>query len=155
MTELQKKIYDKDPVLVGPLCDAWYQDWYGGEPHHKSTLKEGLEKLLNTKIRCVDGWDRITLRAGDQYVAVQEDGTLCLSDKADLFVKEDWGDGRINLRCERTGKYVTTISKGRRQSEEEDGALVAVKDAAFDWFVTAIFHIIPAKKHKNGNSLFY
>lgn len=29
---------------------------------------------------------------------------------------------RINLRCERTGKYVTTISKGRRQSEEEDGA---------------------------------
>ena len=24
----------KDPVLVGPLCDAWYQDWYGGEPHH-------------------------------------------------------------------------------------------------------------------------
>lgn len=135
----------KDPVLVGPLCDAWYQDWYGGEPHHKSTLKEGLEKLLNTKIRCVDGWDRITLRACDQYVAVQEDGTLCLSDKADLFVKEDWGDGRINLRCERTGKYVTTISKGRRQSEEEDGALVAVKDAAFDWFVTAIFHIIPAE----------
>ncbi|MFR5829965.1 MAG: glycoside hydrolase family 3 N-terminal domain-containing protein [Lachnospiraceae bacterium] len=135
----------KDPVLVGPLCDAWYQDWYGGEPHHKSTLKEGLEKLLNTKIRCVDGWDRITLRAGDQYVAVQEDGTLCLSDKADLFVKEDWGDGRINLRCERTGKYVTTISKVRCQSEEEDGALVAVKDAAFDWFVTAIFHIIPAE----------
>ena len=42
-------------------------------------------------------------------------------------------------------KYVTTISKGRRQSEEEDGALVAVKDAAFDWFVTAIFHIIPAE----------
>ena len=60
-------------------------------------------------------------------------------------MKEDWGDGRINLRCERTGKYVTTISKGRRQSEEEDGALVAVKDAAFDWFVTAIFHIIPAE----------
>ena len=131
----------KNPVLVGPLSDVWYQDWYGGEPHHRSTLKEGLEQLLNTKIACVDGWDRIKLRVGDQYVAVQEDGTLCLSDQGELFVKEDWGENRINFRCVRTGNYVTTVSKGRRHSEDEDGSLVALKDAAFDWFVTAIFHI--------------
>ena len=135
----------KNPVLVGPLSDAWHQDWYGGAPHHTSTLKEGLEQLLDTKLACADGWDRIKLRSGNQYVAVQEDGTLCLSDQGDLFVKEDWGENRINFKCVRTGKYVTTISKERRHSEEENGALVAVKDAAFDWFVTAIFHIFPAE----------
>lgn len=139
------KSLDKNPVLVGPLSDVWYQDWYGGEPYHRSTLKDGLEQLLNTKLVCADGWDRIKLRAGNQYVAVREDGTLCLSDQGDLFVKEDWGDNRINFRCVRTGKYVTTISKERRHSEAEDGSLVAKKDAAFDWFVTAIFHIIPAE----------
>ena len=46
----------------------------------------------------------------------------------------------------RTGKYLSTISKGPRNSEDEDGSIVATKDAAFDWFVTEIFHEIPVKR---------
>ena len=135
------KTKDCHPVLIGPLSDVWYQDWYGGEPHHRTTLKEGLQNLLGTTISCADGWDRIRLRVGDQYVAVQNDGKLTLSGQGDVFVKEDWGENRINLRCVRTGKYLSASRNGN----EHDGYLVAEKDAAFDWFVTEIFHEISVK----------
>lgn len=145
----------KRPAIVGPLSDVWYQDWYGGAPHHKSTLREGVEECLgidrdrsSVKVSYADGWDRIRIRLKHSrndkknYIALASDGRLMLADRGELFVKEDWGEGRYNLRAESTERYVTISNETLYGENSQKRAMSASSEAAFDWFVLEIIHFI-------------
>ena len=133
----------KELAVIGPLADAWYQDWYGGTPPFKRTLKDGIEEILGPGSICADGWDRVVFRCGDKAVAIGEDGTLRLSDQADVFVKETWGEGSCALRSVRTGRlWNLRMPSG---PDGEFGRIAADSEQAFDWFVVEIFHLFGDK----------
>ena len=131
----------KDLAIIGPLADAWYQDWYGGEPPYKKTLKDGVAEILGEGSACVDGWDRVVFKYGDKAVAVADDGTLTLSDEPDVFVKEAWDGGYFALRSVRTGKLWNLRMPMGPGDAAEMGRIAAEKEQAFDWFVVEIFHL--------------
>lgn len=130
-----------DIALIGPLGDAWYQDWYGGKAYAKSTLRQGIEKILGKGIAFADGLDRVVFRCGDMGIAVRPDGTLGLEKEPDVFIKEDWGEGCLTFRCVRTGKYMNTRMYLEPEEACELGRIAAEKDSTFDWFVMEIFHL--------------
>lgn len=139
---------DMDSIaLIGPLGDAWYQDWYGGEALRHTTLCQGIEKLMGGQIACADGYDRIIFRCGDKGIAVAPDGALYLSEEPDVFIKEDWGEGSLTFRCARTGKYMNTRFYPEKIKPEDMGRIAADADRTFDWFVMEIFHL---EEQKNG-----
>lgn len=135
----------EDLAVIGPLADAWYQDWYGGEPPFKTTLKDGIEEILGKGSVFVDGWDRVVFRYGDKAIAVADDGELTLADTSDIFIKEAWDQDFFAFRCERTGKLWNLRLPSSSDGKEEMGQLVADRDQAFDWFVTEIFHLSEVK----------
>lgn len=126
-------------AVIGPFADAWYQDWYGGTPPYKKTLKDGIRGILGEGSAFADGWDRVVFRLGDQAIAVGDDGLLRMSDTPDVFVKEMWDQGFCALRSERTGR----LWNMRLPAEPggELGWIAAEKEEAFDWFVMEIFHL--------------
>lgn len=130
-----------DLALIGPLGDAWYQDWYGGEPPFRKTLLAGMRELTGAEIAHADGQDRVVFCRGEQGIAVAEDGTLRISGQPDVFIREDWGSGSYTFRCVRTGKYMNSRLYGGPDSQEEPGRIAAEKDSAMDWFVMEIFHV--------------
>lgn len=128
-------------ALIGPLADNWYQDWYGGKAPYTRTLRDGIRQELGHDVTFADGQDRVVFRSGDKGIAVSGSGRLILSDKPDMFIKNDWGGGSYTFRCERTGKYMT--SRDKRGDEHTSGGNVisADKDDTCDWFVMEIFHL--------------
>ena len=141
---------ENDIALIGPLGDAWYQDWYGGEAPYQSTLRQGIEKIQKTTVPFADGLDRIVFKCGDQGIAVHEDGALYLSSEPDSFIKEDWGEGSFTFRCARTGKYMNTRLYPGKVQPEEIGRIAAEADRPFDWFVMEVFHL---EEEKEGSFL--
>ncbi len=129
-------------ALIGPLANVWHQDWYGGQPPFRKTLCEGLTESLGWEPPFADGWDRVMLRCGEGGIAVGADDLLTLSEKPDVFVLEDWGEGSIALRCVRTGKYMNArVLPPEEEDTGESGRIAAEKDAVFDWFVLELFHM--------------
>ncbi len=128
-------------AVVGPLADEWYQDWYGGKPYYKTTLRQGMEEIKGAKIACADGFDKVVFRCGDKGLAVDEQERLVLSDKPDVFVKQDWGAGSLAFRCVRTGRFLSIAMPTRPGQKVEMGAVLANKEEPFSWFVTEIFHM--------------
>ncbi|MBP5281318.1 MAG: beta-glucosidase, partial [Lachnospiraceae bacterium] len=73
----------KNGVLIGPVGDKWYMDWYGGAaPEHVSIL----DGLKDHEIPYRDGCDRIVLKYGEKYLASDAEGNYRLSDEAEVFV---------------------------------------------------------------------
>lgn len=130
-----------DIALIGPLGDAWYQDWYCGEPCRRTTLRQGIEKLLGTSVSFEEGLDHIRFMYEDKGIAVDEGGALYLSEEPDLFIKEDWGEGSFTFRCKRTGRYMNTRFYPEKVRPEDMGRVAADMDVPFDWFVMEIFHL--------------
>lgn len=133
-------------ALIGPLGDAWYQDWYGGKAFCQTTLRQGIQKICREKgngkeIPFADGLDRIVFRCGEKGIAVLPDGALYLADEPDIFIKEDWGEGSFAFRHVRSGKYMNTRFYPGKAKPEDMGRLAAEADNTFDWFVMEIFHL--------------
>ena len=142
-------------VLIGPVGNAWYQDWYGGEaPEHVSVLdglNESIKKAgMADETVFVDGCDRICLKSKDGYLAVVADGRVRLSDTPDVFIIEDWGEESYTLKHELTGNYLTCRLSGEAiigiaaAEETDDTARIACRvygDAKriFSWFDLEIF----------------
>ncbi|MCR5501839.1 MAG: glycoside hydrolase family 3 C-terminal domain-containing protein [Lachnospiraceae bacterium] len=112
----------KDILLAGPMGDRWDQDWYCGEPMYRTTIRDGLKKLLKGEIEFEEGLDRIRLFKAD------EDNTLI----GEFFV-EDWGEGCLCLRDAETGKYLS--------SPINAGEVKADHDSSFEWFPTTVFAV--------------
>ncbi|MBE5863983.1 MAG: hypothetical protein E7295_14245 [Lachnospiraceae bacterium] len=102
----------QDAVLIGPVGDKWYMDWYGGAAPEHVSLLDGLNKNAaadgQKEIPYFDGCDRISLKCGEKYLAADAEGRYRLSDEPDMFVLEDWGEGSYTLRNEKTGLYILT-----------------------------------------------
>ena len=137
---------NQSAALIGPHADSWYQDWYGGTPPCRRTLRDGLS-ALGASCEVFDGWHRVHLMFGSKGIAVQEDGSIRLSDKPDTFLMEDWGEEFYTFRCVRTGKYLGLPKQG--QTPADAGALCAASDVPFNWFVLEIFHL----ETENGQQL--
>lgn len=138
----------KDCALIGPMADAWYPDWYGGTPPFKTSLKDGLSSMLGQMPQWTDGQDRVTFTVGARGIVVGEDGALYIGNEPDVFIMEDWGEGSLTFRCERTGKYMTTrFSMGN--DNEAPGRIAAEKDNVLNWFVMEIFGL----KHQEDGSV--
>lgn len=128
-------------VLIGPLGDVWYQDWYGGKSYARTTLRQGMEEILGKEIPFADGMDKVKFMCGELGIAVMPDGTLGMSKEPDVFIKEDWGEGSLTFRCVRTGKYMNTRLYPGKVDNEQIGRIAAEKEEPFDWFVMEIFHL--------------
>ena len=50
-----KALKAEDIAIVGPLGDAWYQDWYGGTAPYRTTFLQGMEVLKQENITFC-GW---------------------------------------------------------------------------------------------------
>lgn len=132
---------DEDIALIGPVGDKWYQDWYGGEPDHRITLRQGLEKIRGTEVPFADALDRVKLRSGDRWLTVRDDGVLCLGPEGDSFVLTDWGEDSLTLHCERTGKCLRMyVPFGQFADLSKKGLIVADKPEPFDFLELAVFH---------------
>ncbi len=150
----------EDAVLIGPVGDKWYQDWYGGEAPEHISLFDGLnKKIFDAKIGYTDGCDRICLKYKDRYVASDEEGRIRLADTPEIFVLEDWGEGSYSLRSDTSGKYMITrlageAIEGIAAAEEAEvtelitGRVYADADRIFSWFDLEVFRMI-----KKGDTL--
>lgn len=138
-------------AVIGPLGNAWYPDWYGGTPPFARTLLDGMREVSGKEVSFEDGLDQVVFRLGEKAIAVAEDGTLCISERPDVFLREDWGEGSNTFRCVRTGKYMNTRLYQQFDSpegKEAPGRIAAEKDNTLNWFVMEIFHV---EEKEDGN----
>lgn len=132
----------EDTVLIGPMADAWYQDWYGGEPPYKKTLRDGVEDVTGKKVPVFEGYDIVNLLLDGKALKVQNDGTIKAVDGAsgDEFIRMDWGEGRITYKHLNSGKFMNCRMDHSGKHPENVGRIACEKDAPFDWFVMEIFY---------------
>lgn len=131
-----------DIAVIGPNADIWYHDWYGGEPPYRSTLKQGIEKILGSGVETFDGYDRIVLKADGRYIGLDEKKTLCVCDEPQEFILGDWGSGSYTFQDAKTRLFVRTYRTDVKSKEEErTGLITADTEEPFDWFVNELFHI--------------
>ncbi len=128
----------QETALLGPMADRWFQDWYGGEPPCKKTLKDGFA-ALNIPHTLADGWHRVQLMFGDKGAYLEADGSVSLSAAPDTFVMEDWGENSYTFRCVRTGKYLDMQMPSGPSTQYNP--LGHEKDVPFNWFVLQIFRL--------------
>lgn len=117
-------------AVVGPLSDAWYFDWYGGIPPYQVTVLEGIQNAMpDTEIYAHNGLSKIRLKCRDNYVGLDKDNRLFLTDlsNAEIFTITDWGCGSATLRAESNHRLVTL--------EEGSYLIKAEKKSAFSWFI--------------------
>ncbi|MBP5330466.1 MAG: glycoside hydrolase family 3 C-terminal domain-containing protein, partial [Lachnospiraceae bacterium] len=171
-----KDVSADDLVLIGPLGDKWYQDWYGGASPEKISLLDGLKMNFENagtagNIRYIDGCDRVRLRSDDKYIAIAPDKRAHLSGTPDEFILEDWGEGSFTFKHENSGKYLVTRLAGdaiegiAAAEEGTDPRLIAGRvcadtDRIFSWFDLEVFRIDKEKtdgaiiKDRFGNRLY-
>lgn len=136
---------DEPVALIGPVGDAWFQDWYGGEPPYRVSLKSGIENLLGRTVPFECGLSQVRLKQGKQYVGLDEGQKLVLTEekgRAVILEVTDWGFGSMTLYVPMLKKYV---------SLHDDGFLRADRKAAFGWFVKEKFSL----KEKAGGICLY
>ena len=129
-------------ALIGPLSDAWYQDWYGGEPPYRRTLRDGIYSVCGTDPAICSGLDVVRLLLNGRELAVSEAGTLYAveSGEGDDFERVDWGEGRITYRCLKTGRYMNCRMQNEQGDPEDMGRIAVEAVAPFDWFVMEVFY---------------
>lgn len=149
-------------VLVGPLCDTWNTDWYGGHPLYKVTVKQGMEKLLGRKLPAESGLSELKLRVDGEYLGLDEKNRLVKvkeKEKAETFVFQDWGWGSHTFYAKGAQKFLTVREEIHEENKEEDPILYvcAEKEEVFGWFVKELFTLRPVgipKAEEIGKSAF-
>jgi len=135
----------EEMALIGPMADQWFTDWYCGTPAYTKTLRDGLRELGYGDIPYDDGCDRITLHYQGKNVAADEKGRLVLTDgPAEVFIREDWGEGTATLRSVRTGLLINEVLGAPEGVDDKNigGSLWVSKEKAFDWFVLEIVRFV-------------
>ncbi|MFD8385974.1 glycoside hydrolase family 3 C-terminal domain-containing protein [Streptomyces sp. NPDC059679] len=114
-------------VVIGPLADTLYEDWYSGTLPYQAGIASGLRAALGEgggDVVTVDGADRIALRSGTS-------GERLGGTAYDVF---EWGDGVLTLRDAETGRYL---------SRKDDDSLAADRDVIKTWFINETFLLEP------------
>lgn len=139
MLPLDKTVQAEDIALIGPLADAWHQDWYGGEPTFRTTLKQGFAQLLG-EVACCDGHDRVTFALNGKPLHLDAEGHVCLGGEPEVFIKEDWGEGSYNFRATSTGLY---LAMDPEAVKEDTAPIKAANKAVFSWHIEELFRVLP------------
>ncbi|WP_367127094.1 beta-glucosidase [Saccharothrix sp. HUAS TT1] len=114
-------------AVIGTHADVLFEDWYSGTLPYQVTVRRGLAEFA--PVTCVEGVDRIALRAADgRYLGVRG-GVVGLGERA-LFDLFDWGDGVWTLRDVGSRRYLGVA---------EDGSLVATATMPGGWDVRELF----------------
>lgn len=132
-------------ALIGQLGDAWFHDWYGGEPFYKNTLKKSLGNILGKEPAFEDGCDRVYFETDGKYLVIDRDNNMKLGDKPEMFIREEWGEGSNTFRSVRTGLLMNVVSYADGEEPSEIGRVAAKKKEPFAWMVQSVFHIVPAE----------
>lgn len=138
--------FDKEKTeslaVVGPLADVWYKDWYSGIPPYHVTPLEGIKREYQGTVAYADGKKDIYLRVEGQYVGLDAEKRLKLTDKqhAQLFTWTDWGFGSNTLVAKETGNYVTL--------REGSYLIQANQKEAFSWFIRESWNFIRQEKEE-------
>lgn len=129
---LKSRENNSNYVLIGPVANEWYQDWYGGRPHHKSTLHDSLN------MECYDAKNHVYLLSGDKYLATDKTGHVILSSEPEEFIMDEWGENAYTFRSAASGKYMSTqiVEDG-----EKSGEVYTDSDEIFGWFALQVFHM--------------
>lgn len=123
-------------AVIGPCGDAWFKDWYGGEPPYRVTPLEGIEAFLGKKVSFETGLPQIYLRCLDGYVGVDEHGRMAYVKKKEdalCLVWNEWGAENSTFCDLKTGKYVSY--------HEEDNYFAPDRREVFGWFVKERFGV--------------
>lgn len=131
-------------ALIGQLGDAWFHDWYGGEPFYKNTLKKSLGDILGKEPAFADGCDRVYFETDGKYLVIDSDNNMKLGDEPELFIREQWGEGSNTFRSVRTGLLMNVVNYADGEEPSETGRVAAKKKEPFAWMVQSIFHIVSA-----------
>ncbi len=128
-------------AVLGPLSDVWFKDWYSGIPPYTVTPAQGIRNVIPEGVLEEDGvsWGKFRMHTGG-YLGIMEDGkSIGLVDEthAETFRMDFWGDDRITLRAGSNGLLLTTQDD---TGKGQDGAVYAMKEEAFGWFVREIFY---------------
>ena len=154
----------KDAVLIGPVGDKWYMDWYAGEGPEHVTLLDGLNSHGN--VPYVEGCDRVSLKCGEKYLAADADGNYRLSETPEVFVLEDWGEGSYTFRSALTGKYMLTNLADDVIADEEasgtegepgriSGRVCVGKERIFSWFDLEVFRMSEERENQGDKDVSY
>ena len=143
-----------ETVLIGPVADEWYMDWYGGRPPYQVTTKEGLEKIKGSDMAFADGKNRVIFYLADEKgnktsygITVTEEEKLSVTDHPDVFIVDDWGEESFTFKCERTGKFLNCEHPEMKDIPGVGDRLYCSKEETFEWFVHELFHLIPKENH--------
>ncbi|HEY4392272.1 MAG TPA: glycoside hydrolase family 3 C-terminal domain-containing protein [Paenibacillus sp.] len=129
-------------VVIGPLADEAFTDWYSGTPKYRVTPLQGIEEeMTGRSVQLHNGFDRVRIRSAvtGKYVVLSKvddnrlEATCTDAEQAEVFERNDWGWGNVTLRAQNCGKYVT----------ETDTGLAASADEAKGWFVKEAFDFEP------------
>ena len=118
-------------VVLGPLADVLYEDWYSGKMPYGVTLAEGLREVARAagaELVVDSAADRVVLRtASDGALFGGSAGDGVMLGEFEVF---DWGYGVVTLRDAGTGMYLTA---------SEDGTLAADKQEPDGWICRETF----------------
>lgn len=108
-------------VVLGPLADVLYEDWYSGTMPYQVTLAAGLREVAEAA-----GAEMVVDSSAD-LVLLRSASDATLLGEFEVFY---WGYGVVTLRDPRTGMYLTA---------REDGTLVADKEQPDGWICRETF----------------
>ena len=123
-------------AVIGPLADVWHKDWYGGLPPYTVTPLEGIKaEYPDSEITWHNGLNEVKIICGARFIGLDENARLYMtsSDKAEIFVANDWGSGSVTLQAKSNGMYVTI--------DEKTGVISATKPEVFDFFVKEVWQV--------------
>lgn len=131
-------------TVIGPMSDVWFKGWYTGVPPYYVTPAQGIRNVVTNGIIEEDGISLVKIHLcneQDGYLGLLEDGKsvgLVKENDAEVFQIDFWGDGKITLRAMSNHLLLTTQDD---KTKGQDGAVLAVKEEAFGWFVKEIFYL--------------
>lgn len=135
-------------AVVGPLADAWNMDWYGGFPPYKVTPLRGIEdEYPEAEISYCSGLNEVKILCGGRFIGLDENSRLYMttSDKAEVFITNNWGSGDVTFKAKSNGRYVTI--------NDESGIIDASKEEVFDWFVREVWKVEDIKETNTSRKL--
>ncbi len=143
-------------VVIGPMADLIYNDWYGGLPAHIVTPYAGIKKNYQGA-KCFDGLPVVNIKTKDNgYLGIKKAGSSSdgseyriiktTKDKAATFKAMLWDNKRITLQCMDNERYLSVKQESDSKtldlsSDEESCFISAISKDIFGWFVQEVFYM--------------
>lgn len=148
---------NKKIVVVGPLADIEFPDWYTGVLPYTVTPLEGIKKAYGeNNVTYVDSRDTVSFSTSEgSPLTLDKEGFLrpCKSGKASCFSVDDWGWGANTLYSKEFNAYIEMVidpskidpndpEKSKREST--DFQFQAHAKTTWAWYISTLYNFIDA-----------